>query len=508
MGANVRKSGKSKWNWILVIVLAVSVFFIYSLYFKRAAFTGKDKTIAVLPFVNLSRDSSAEYLNDGMTEEIISQLSKIAGLKVTDRSAVIKYKGQEKDIEKIAGTLHVSAILTGGVQKSGSHLIIGAGLIDIRSGKMIWNETFDRDDKDIYAVQTEVAQLIADKLDATISKDEKDHLQNRPTQNLEAYDKYLQGLYFWNRGTKADFRKAIVFFNEAIQLDSGYSRAWSGIADCYSALGYASYEKPADAFLKAELAAKKALQLDSTLAEPHNSLGYVKFYYYWDWSGAQTEFQTALRLNPNYILAYDSYCYYLTAMERLSEAREVIEKGVQLDPLSARMNTDLGFNLYYQRRYDEAISTLKNSVTLNPKFGLARLWLARSYQAKNMYAEAVEQNDYVLKVNKNWPVALAANGFIYGISGRRQEALNVLDSMISLSHSIYVTPYGIALIYAALNDHDNAFKYLDQAYADRANWLVWLKQDPRWLPLHDDKRYTTLIEKVGLPKAPGTFARK
>jgi tetratricopeptide (TPR) repeat protein len=303
-------------------------------------------------------------------------------------------------------------------------------------------------------------------------------------------------------------RKGITCFNQAIHLDSGYARAYSGLADCYSALGYGSYEKPADTFLKAEMAANKALQLDSTLADPHTSLGYIKLYYYWDWPAAKKEFLTAMRLNPSYIMAYDSYCYYLTAMERFPESREVIEKAVQLDPLSARMNTDLGFNLYYLHRYDEAIATLKTSLTLNPGYGLARIWLARCYLEKKMYKEALEENYRVLKVNTTWPVALAAIGYIYGITGRRQEAKNILDSMIRLSGSKYVTPYGLALIYTALNDKENAFKCLDQAYADRANWLVWLKLDPRWQMLYDDKRYSALVKKVGLPQTSENFSRK
>ncbi len=507
-GSN-HKRRRYKWLWaVVLIVFAGSVIFIYQMFFRRTVFTGKEKTVAVLPFINLGADSAEDYLNDGMTEEIINQLSKITGLHVVQRSSVMKYKGREKNLRNIADTLHVAAVLTGGIRKSGNTLIIKASLTDVGSGRSIWSESYERDISDLFSLQTEVAQLIADKLNTEISNDEKNNIHRRSTQNLEAYDKYLEGLYFWNKGTNPDLRKAIVFFNQAIQLDSSYSRAYSGLADCYSALGYASYDKPADAFLKAELAAGKALQLDSTLADPHTSLGYIKFYYYWDWPGAQKEFLTAMRLNPNYIMAYDSYCYYLTAMERFPEAREVIEKAVQLDPLSARMNTDLGFNLYYQHHYDEAISTLKNSLALNPKYGLARIWLARTYLEKKMYKEAIEENNRVLKGNITWPVALAAIGYIYGITGQRQEAITILDSMIRLSSSKYVTPYGLALVYAALNDKENAFKCLDQAYIDRANWLVWLKLDPRWRPLYDDKRYAALVKKVGLPMSSGNFSKK
>jgi adenylate cyclase len=506
-GSNKRWRYISIWTAIL-IVFAVSVIFTYKLFFKKAVFTGQNKTVAVLPFANLSADSSEEYLNDGMTEEIINQLSKMNGLRVAPRSSVMKYKGHEKNVREIADTLHVAAVLTGGIRKSGNKLIIQASLMDVGSGKPIWSESFDRDINDIFSIQTEVAQLIADKMKTEISNDEINNIHRRSTQNLEAYDKYLEGLYFWNKGNSVAFRKGITYFNQAIQLDSGYAKAYSGLADCYSALGYGSYEKPADAFLKAELAANKALQLDSTLADPHTSLGYIKLYYYWDWAAAKQEFLTAMRLDPGYIMAYDSYCYYLTAMEKFPEAREVIEKAVQLDPLSARMNTDLGFNLYYLHQYDQAITALKTSLALDPNYGLGRLWLARSYQEKKMFREALEEYNRILKKNTNWPVALGAIGYVYGITGQKQEAEKMLDSLIRLSSSRYISPYVLALVYTSMNDKENAFKCLNLAYADRANWLVWLKLDPRWRLLYDDKRYAALVEKIGLPKISGKFSRQ
>jgi TolB-like protein/Tfp pilus assembly protein PilF len=506
----IKKKGRAnKWIWIAIVaVFAISVIFTYRLFFKKAVFTGKDKTVAVLPFVNLAADSSNEYLVDGVTDEIISQLSKINGLRVAPRSWVMKYKGHEKNILEIADSLKVAAVLTGGIRKSGNKLVIQASLMDVGSGKPIWNESFDRGINDIFSIQTEVAQLIADKLKTEISNDEINNIHRRSTQNLEAYDKYLEGLYFWNKGGSVALSKGIMYFNQAIQLDSGYSKAYSGLADCYSALGYGSYEKPADVFLKAELAARKAILLDSTLADPHTSLGYIMLYYYWDWAAAQKEFLTAIRLNPGYATVYESYCYCLTAMEKFPEAREVIEKGVQLDPLSAKLNTDLGFNLYYLHQYDQAITVLKTSLALDPNYLLAHLWLARTYQEMKMFNEALEEYNRILKKNKNWQVALGAIGYVYGITGRKQEAEKMLDSLIRLSRSSYISPYVFALVYASVNDKENAFRWLNQAYADRANWLVWFKLDPRWRLLYDDKRYAALVDKIGLPKFTGKFSKQ
>jgi TolB-like protein/Tfp pilus assembly protein PilF len=502
---------RRRYNWIWAIILFVfagSVIFIYQMFFKRTVFTGKNKTVAVLPFANLGADSSEEYLNDGMTEEIINQLSKINGLRVAQRSSVMKYKGHEKNVREIADTLHVAAVLTGGIRKSGNKLIIQANLMDVGSGKSIWSESFDRDINDIFSIQTEVAQLIADKLNTEISDDEINNIHRRSTQNLEAYDKYLEGLYCWNKGNSAAFRKGIMYFNQAIQLDSGYAKAYSGLADCYSALGYGSYEKPVNVFLKAERAARKAILLDSTLADPHTSLGYIMLYYYWDLRGAQQEFLTAIRLNPGYVVVYESYCYCLTAMEKFPEAREVIEKAVQLDPLSAKLNTDLGFNLYYLHQYDQAITVLKASLALDPKYLLAHLWLARTYQEKKMFSEALGEYNRTLKIFKNWSVGLGAIGYVYGITGKKQEAGKMLDSLIRLSSSVYISPYVFALVYTSVNDKENAFRCLNEAYADHANWLVWLKLDPRWRLLYDDKRYAALVEKIGLPKFNGKFSKQ
>ncbi len=505
------QNNRRRYNWIWAMILFVfagSVIFIYQMFFKRVVFTGKDKTVAVLPFINLGSDSSGEYLNDGMTEEIINKLSKITGLRVIARSSVMKYKGHERDFRKIADTLHVAAVLTGGIRKSGNKLIIKASLLDVGTGRPIWEESYDRDINDIFSIQTEVAQLIADKLNADLSNDEINKIHRRSTQNLEAYDKYLEGLYWWNKGGAVSLRKGITYFNQAIQLDSGYAKAYSGLADCYSALGYGSFEKPVNVFSKAELAARKAILLDSTLADPHTSLGYIMLYYYWNLRGAQQEFLTAIRLNPGYTVVYESYCYCLTAMEKFAEAREVIEKAVQLDPLSAKLNTDLGFNLYYLQQYDQAITVLKTSLALDPNYLLAHLWLARTYQEKKMFSEALAEYNRTLKIYRNWSVALGAIGYVYGITGRKQEAEKMLDSLTRLSSLSFISPYVFALVYTSLNDKENAFRCLDQAYTDHANWMVWLKLDPRWRLLYDDKRYAALVEKMGLPKFTGKFSKQ
>ncbi|HZE86500.1 MAG TPA: tetratricopeptide repeat protein [Puia sp.] len=318
--------------------------------------------------------------------------------------------------------------------------------------------------------------------------------------NLEAYNQYLQGRNNWDRRDQKSLRKGIEFFNRAIQLDSNMSQAYAGLADCYTALGYGSYELPANAFLKAESAALHALKLDPTLADPHTSLGYIRFYYYWDWAGAEREFTKAIQLDPHYESAFDSYSYYLTAMERFPEAGVAIDKALQLNPLSVPINTDKGFSLYYSGHYQQAIKVLRSITGMNPKNPLAHIWLGRSYQELKMYKEAISEFQFVLGLNKNWPVALAALGYVYGISGQEKKAIEILDTLVTLRPRQYVTPYGIALIYASVKNKDKTFEWLEQAYIDRSNWLVWLKLDPRWLPVRSDERYKDLLAKTGLLK--------
>jgi TolB-like protein/Flp pilus assembly protein TadD len=496
------------WIPLLLIAFLVVVSLIsYRFFFRAGRFTGKEKTIAVLPFVNLSGNPEHEYLNDGITDEIIMQLSKITDLRVISRPAVMTYKGSKKTIPEIAGRLHVAALLQGTVEKSRNSLNIIARLTDVKSGKVIWTGNYSREMKDIFFIQTEVARLIAEQLHAELTEDEKKDISRRPTQNLEAYNQFLQGRYYYYLKNAASLRKGIEYFNQAVQLDSGFSRAWSGLADCYAALGYGSYALPASVFLKAEKAAYKALELDSTLADPHTSLGYIRFYYYWDWKGAEEEFLKAIKLNPSYVLAYSSYAYYLTAMERMPEARRAMEQALQLDPLSASTATDMGFHLFYSRNYTEAEHVLNDALAINPKAAMAHIWLGRSLQAEEKYADAIGEYQKTLNINKNWPVAYAAIGYVQGITGEQAEAKKILEKMNSLVDSIYVTPYGLALVYASLHDTDQAFVCLDQAYKEHSNWLVWLKMDPRWTIISKEKRYEQLVAKMGLPTVTHPFNR-
>ena len=305
---------------------------------------------------------------------------------------------------------------------------------------------------------------------------------------------------FWNLGTPPDLKKAIDLFQQAIALDSFFARAYSGIADCYNALGYGSHLAPKEAAPKAKEAAMKAIELDSTLAEPHASLGFCKFYYDWDWAAAEDEFRIALALNPNYELGYKWYGYYLTAMERYDEANIILKRAGELDPLSVPISTDMGFSLYYKGDYDIAIKKLQASVQMNPIFPFAHLWLGRTYQAKKMYPEAIAESKSALEKTPDWPVGLAQIGNVYGVSGKKMEGQIILDTLNAVAKRKFVTSYGMALVYAGLDENEKAFQWLNKAIEERSNWLVWLKTDPRWIPIRTDKRFARLVNSVGLPQ--------
>jgi TolB-like protein/Flp pilus assembly protein TadD len=507
---------KEKTSRLFRLMMLVSAFILFlgmSFYFYHLSGVNRhahdDKSIAVLPFVNSTGDSANAYFCDGITEAVIADLNRVSDLRVSPRtSTVYAFKEHGRDIGLAGKELHAGSMLQGEVNQSGKEIIIQANLVDVASGKTVWSKKYDQDIKDLFSIQTEMARSVAEKLDARISDGEKNKLVTRPTQNVEAFNSYMQGRYYYGFRRDSSLRLAISYFNEAIKLDPDFSKAYSGLADSYSALGYISYELPSNAFLKAEAAAVKALELDSTLADPHNSLGYIRFYYYWEWDQAEQEFLKAQELNPRYALAYDAYAYLLTARERFPEAKMAIGRALELDPLSPQLNTDKGFTLFYMREYDQAIKVLKDALAIEPRNALAHAWLGRAYQEKKMYSEAIAEYEKTLTAIKDWPVMLAAIGHVYGITGRREEALKMLERMNAVAKSRYVTPYGVALVYASINDKEKAFEYLNKAFEEKSNWLVWLKQDPRWEPIKNDSRYQELVSRVGLlQKSPLDKAR-
>jgi TolB-like protein/DNA-binding winged helix-turn-helix (wHTH) protein/Tfp pilus assembly protein PilF len=458
-------------------------------------------SIAVLPLKNLSGNPADEYFADGMTDELITNLAKISALRVTSYTSVSKYKTPSKPLPQIAQELQVEGIVEGSVLRSGDQVRITAQLIYAPRDQHLWAEEYQRYVRDVLYLQREVARDIAEQVRVTLTPNERAHLATVGAVDPSAYESYLRGRSFWNQRSEASLLKAIDQFNKAIAVDAGYAPAYSGLADCYTTLGYLSYLDPLDAFPRARDAATKALELDPSLAEAHTSLAYYNLYHAWNWSEAENEFKKAIELNPNYAIAHDWYSYYLMAMGRFDEAWKQVNRAHELDPLSVTISTDIGFNHFYRRNYDEAINQLRGTLSVSPKFPLAHLWLGRAYQQKKMYAEAIDEFNKTDAALPGWVVTIAGMGNAYGEWGHRAEAEQVLTRLSELANAKYVTPYGVALVYSGLGDKNQAFAWLNKAVAGRSHWLVWLNRDPRWDRLRSDPRFADLKKRVGLPQS-------
>ena len=453
-------------------------------------------SIAVLPLENLSGDPSQEYFADGITDALITQLAKLHGLRVISRTSIMQYKSLRKPLSDIARDLSVDAVVEGSVSRSGNRVRVTAQLVDAHADRHLWAEEYDRDLREVLSLQSELARDIAEQVRANISSEGKLLMAPVGTVEPAAYESYLRGRSFWNQRTPAGLKQSIIHFQHAIELNPRYAEAYSGLADAYTALGYTSYWAPKDSFPKAREFANKALQIDSNLVEARASLAYVKLYYDWDWKGGEEELQRAIAVNPNYATAHHWYSVLLTARGRHEEASSEIGRAHELDPLSVPINTDIGFELYYARRYEEAISHLRSVLQTSPKFPLAHLWLGRTYEQKGMYPEAIAEFEQAGTALKDWPVIIAAAGHAYGRWGHKSDATAALRRMNELTREEYVTPYGIALIFAGMNDKENAIQWLQNAYEDRSHWLVWLNLDPRFDNVRSDPRFQELLQRM------------
>lgn len=317
--------------------------------------------------------------------------------------------------------------------------------------------------------------------------------------NPDSYRAYLRGRFDWNQRSEASLKRAIEHFRRSVEIDPSFSPAYSGLADCYATLGYLSCLAPSEAFPAAQRHATKALELDGSLAEARASLGFVKLYFDWDWAGAEPEFQRAIALDPNYAASHEWYSIFLLAAGRPEDAFREIQLARQPNPLSLSVNSDVGFHYYYTGRFDEAVKQLKFVLELNKDFPPAHLWLGRTYQELGRLDDALAEFHRVEKKLPEWPVSIAARGFVAGVAGRTVEAQNALVELRRLAGKKFVTSYGVALVHAGLGQRDSAFAWLNKAFDERSHWLVWLRLDPRWKGLRSDPRFAELVCRVGFP---------
>ncbi len=456
-----------------------------------------NKSIAVLPFDNLSRDPDNAYFCEGVQDEILTRLAKVADLKVISRTSTQQFKSAPENLPQIAKQLGVAHVLEGSVQRANDQIRVNVQLINALTDAHLWAETFDRKLTDIFAVESEIAKTIADTLQAKLSGSEQHAIAARPTENTEAHQLYLKGRFFWNKRTGNDLKKSLDYFEQAIAADPNYALAYAGIADAYVFLPGYTAGTPKDCYPKAMAAAKKALELDDTLAEAHTTLALAIWYYDFDFSQANREFQRAIELNPNYATGHQQYANNtLSALGRFDEAIAEGKRAVELDPLSLVINADLGMNYYYARRYDEAITQLRKTLEMDPGYYYAHVDLGQVLAAKRAFGEAISEYQKARALNDD-PFVLGLLGHAYASSGNKTEALKILDQLKEVSGQRYVSTYSFAIVYLALDDRQEALRWLEQSYQDRAGADIgWIRVDSLLDALHGDPGFEALAEKI------------
>ncbi|PYI42789.1 MAG: hypothetical protein DMF12_05625 [Verrucomicrobia bacterium] len=460
-----------------------------------------EKSIAVLPFENRSEDKANAYFADGVQDEILTRLSKIADLKVASRTSTQHYKSMPENLAEIAKQLGVAHILEGSVQKSGDAVRVNVQLIKAANDSQVWAETFDRKLTDIFSVESDVAKAIADQLRAHITRREEQVIAAKPTKNIEAYDAYLRGRYFWNKRTSDGIKHAIEHFQQSIERDPDFALGHAGLADSYIALTFYNFAAPHETMPKAKESAIKALALDDPLAEAHASLAHILMNYDWNWAAAEKEFKRSIELKPDYATAHEWYAiHYLTATGRFEEAVQEMKRALELEPASLVMNTFMGATLYYAGRYDEAIDQCRRTIEMDPNFAVAHWHLGLAYEQRQVLDAATEEFKKAISLSAGSPLMKAALGRAYAKSQKKHEANEMLNELSELSKQQYVSAYEVATIYVALGNNEQAFQLLEQAYGEHSFHLVYLNVSPQFKPVSSDPRFQDLVQRIGLSR--------
>jgi adenylate cyclase len=497
-----RKSQRNR-AWIYVVIIAgaiaASLFFFGRYTSSKQGAEMSEKSIAVLPFENRSEDKANAYFAEGVQDEILTRLSKIADLKVTSRTSTQHCKSAPKNLAEIAKQLGVAHILEGSVQKSGDAVRVNVQLIKGANDSQVWAETFDRKLTDIFSVESDVAKAIADQLRAHITRQEEQVIAAKPTKNIEAYDAYLRGRYFWNKRTSDGIKHAIEHFQQSIERDPDFALGHAGLADSYIALTFYNFAAPHETMPKAKESAIKALALDDTLAEAHASLAHILMNYDWNWSAAEKEFKRSIELTPDYATGHQWYAiHYLTATGRFEEAVQEMKKALELEPASLVMNTFMGATLYYAGRYDEAIDQCRRTIEMDPNFAVAHWHLGLAYEQKQALDAATEEFKKAISLSGGSPLMKAALVRAYAKSQKKHEANEMLNELNELSKQQYVSAYEVATIYVALGNNEQAFQLLEEGYAEHSFHLAYLNVSPQFKPVRSDRRFQDLVQRIGL----------
>jgi serine/threonine-protein kinase len=478
---------------ILVLVVALSWFFLRS---------KPIHSLAVLPFTNANPDPdpNLEYLNDGITESIINNLSLLPQVRIMARGTVFTYKRKEVDPRKAGKELNVEAVVTGRIFYQGNTLVINADMVRVSDGTQLWGEQFNQTQENIFALQKDISQRISESLKLHLTGEQRALVTKNYTANSKAYQDYLKGRYYGYKGTPEDYEKSIQYYQAAIQKDSKYALAYSGLADTYHSMTTSALLQPEEGFTKVKDAAQKALDLDETLAEAHVALGTVRFGYDWNWAATEKEIKRAIELNPNSVEVHRFYSRFLRAMGRFPEAISEITQAEELDPLSPEIINTGGITYFWARKYDDAIATYQRSLQLDRNNPITHNYLADAFARKGMFAEAIAEEQKSLKLSGDDEGAdvlgqdFQSQGYLKATNLKLQRTIDYLNEA---AKDQYISPMNFAMVYAGLNDADQAIEWLEKSYQEHAIWMVFLKSDPQFDNIRADPRFQNLLKRIG-----------
>jgi TolB-like protein/Tfp pilus assembly protein PilF len=459
---------------------------------------GEVTSIVVLPLHNLMNDPQQDYFVDGMHEALITELSKIRALKVISRTSAVRYRNSEKSVPEIGLELGVDAIVEGSVLRAGNTVRVTAQLIEARSDRHLWADSYDRELSDILALHSDLARAIVDEIRVAVTPEEESQFANTRSVNPEVYELYLRGRFLCGKGTPEGMANAIQYLQQAIERDPGYAPAYAELASCYTDNSYLEYLPPLEVYSKAKAAAIRAVEIDDQLAEAHTALAAVYYQMDWKFIEAEKALKRAIELNPNNLRTLIYYAWMLGELGRFEEAMVPAQRAQELDPLSAMANVAVAEIYYLSRNYDEAIKEYSKNLDLSPNDPLMYYFLAWPYEQKGLFEKAEALLEKAVMLSEGAPVYLSALGHTYALAGKRDEALKILDQLEGLSEPVPPSPFHIALVHVGLGNDDSAFQWLEEAYRQRALQLIYLKVGPRFDRLRKDPRFTDLLRRLGM----------
>jgi len=457
-------------------------------------------SIAVLPLKPLNLGSEDNYLGLGLADALITRLSTLGRINVRSVGEIAKYNGLTEDPLAAGRELRVDSVLDGNIQRVGDRMRVTVRLLSVENSSVLWAAQFDANFTDIFSLEDSVAQQGAAALLQELTGAEKQRLTKHYSPNIEAYDDYLKARFFLVDRHAEGLRKAIDYLQQAIDKDPGYAQAYAGLADCYALQGFYGFLSPSQSYPKAKAAAMKALQIDETVAEAHASLLSIKTDYDWDWLGAEREFKRAIELNPNYPPAYQWYGFDLLVMGRQGEAMAAMRRALDLDPVSPTVNISQAWFFYLTRQYNKSVEQCLRTLELHPNFCVAHQMLGLTYDVQGELGQAIVELQKAKALSPGNLITVAALGHAYAASGRGDEAQKMLDELGLSSGDSTPLPYYVAAIYVALNRNEEALRWLERAYQERSNWLIYLKLDPRFDRLRSERRFADLARRIGLPE--------